>query len=387
MNIIILSCLNLDLIDLTKFTDQFRPSTPKISNSNINYYLIDHLGHHTNLVKNNRTQDQKVITRIDINKFIEDEKANELLINLPHKSNITTHKLYREYLTYLIRLSAPNRKLIENIFYHNPEYIDFIKHYLFSIIKLIGLVSNSGLVCTQIVSCDPIFHWLLDALRTYYPSAVDTFYSQYQQMDTANTKLIICGTPTGWPIGYPPGIGITRINKTGFAKFEVHYLEQQKEVMPPPILLKFCPNNDIHNLDLLNDFISTGNLKVFQGEIKGVLGLDDITNGLQQIFQEQLINQQLRVPRYFQQQKILSDSQSVIIGFEILIRPQEIPYTREIRILSDLAIQLEPGLLERHQELLTRELSGLAEEFENLALEWELHIQKYIKLPIKIRFA
>jgi hypothetical protein len=378
MNIIILSCLNLDLLNLHDFTVQFRPNTPAVSQSIINYYLIDHLGQHTNSETNNK-KDGTNITRVDINKFIEDEKENELLIKPTSTTKITTHQLYRDYLAYQIKLSAPNRKLIENIFYHNPAYIEFIKYYLFSIIKLVGLVSNDGKYSTQIVSCDPIFHWLLKALQTYYPLAVDTFYSQFQQTETDNAKLIICGTPTGWPIGYPPGIGITRITKTTFAKFKVPFLDQLQEVIPPPIILEFCQNNDIQNLDLLNDFISAGNQMVFQGEIKGVLGLDDIISGLTQIFQDQIINRQLRIPRHCLKPQAHE--------FEILIKSQKIPYIREIRVLADLAQQLDPGLLNRHRELIARELAGLEDEFENLALEWELRIQKYIKLPIKIRLA
>ena len=373
--------MNLDLLDLHEFTVQFMPGTSAMAQSTVNYYLIDHLGKEPTTELKGNQSDGKSITRININKFIENEKENELIIQQPPASQtkITTHKLYRDYLAYLTRSAAPNRKLIENIFYHNPEYIDFIKYYLFSIIKLVRLVSNDGKSRAEIWSCDPIFHWLLEALRTYYPSAVDTFYSQFQQLEADNAKLIICATPTGWPIGYPQGIGITRLTKTSFAKFKVHYLEQHQEVIPPPILAEFRTDNDIHNLDLLNDFISAGNLQVFQGEIKGVLGLDDITTGLTQIFQEQLINRQLRVPRHC--------LKTQAHGFEILIRHQQIPHIREIRGLSDLAQQLEPGLLERHQELITRELSGLQDEFQNLALEWELRIQKYIKLPIKIRFA
>jgi len=369
--------LNLDLLDLHKFTDQFKSSVQQVSQNSINYYLIDHLCQQPTSI-NLPTQNSKSITRININKFIDDEKNNELLVKPTSEKKITTHQLYRDYLAYQIRLSATNRKLIENIFYHNPEYIEFVKYYLFSIIKLVELVSNNGTSYTEIWSCDPIFHWLLEVLRTYYPSAVDIFYSQFQQPGN-NQRLIICAAPTGWPIGYPSGIGITRLTKTEFAKFRVHYLEQHQEIIPPPILAEFRTDNDIHNLNLLNDFISARNLQVFQGEIKGVLGLDDINNGLQQIFQNLLINKQLRIPRQYQTQQTY--------GFEILIRPQQIPYIREIRVLSDIIQQLEPGLLERYQELITRELSELQDEFAFLALEWELRIQKYIKLPINIRFA
>jgi hypothetical protein len=383
MNIIILSCLNLDLLDLAKFTGQFKPSIPATPQTPINYYLIDHLGQDQQPIKSQipHTQsDGTSITRIDINKFIEKETENELILPQPKHENIktTTHKLYKEYLAYLNRAAAPNRKLIENIFYHNPEYIDFIKYYLFSIIKLVGLISDSGSIGTEIWSCDPIFHWLLEALRTYYPLSVDTFYNQFQQQGT-NQQLIICGPPTGWPITFPPGIGITRLSKTTFAKFGVPFLEQQHEVIPPPILNEFRSTDDIYNLDLLNDYIASGNQQVFQGEIKGVLGLDDITTGLTQIFQDQIINRQLRIPRHC----LKTQDQ----GFEILIQRQQIPHIRNIQVLADLSQQLEPRLLERHQELIARELSGLHTELDNLALEWELRIQKFIKLPIKIRFA
>lgn len=386
MNIIILSCLNLDLLDLYRFTEQFKPS---ISTGPVKYFLIDHVGEQNRDTQSlHLTQGQSTIDRIDINKFIQDEIEYELIIPAASTyaastlATITTRQIYKEYLAFLTRAAAPNRKLIENIFYYNPRYIEFIKYYLFSInklvSKLVNIVAETNKGKIQVISCDPIFHYLLAELRKYHPGPMDIFYSQFLQGDE-NLQLIVCAPPSGWPLAYPPGVAITKLNKTTFAKFSVPYLEQLQTTMIPQILLEFRTDNDIYNLDMLTDYITSGRVEVLKGEVNGVLGLDDINTGLKHIFEDQLINRNLRVPRH------LLPSNRITI--EIEIHPQQIPHIPEIRVLEDISQQLEPGLLDRHRELLSRELQSLEPELDNIALEWELRIQKYIKLPIKIRFA
>lgn len=411
-NIIVLSCLNLDLIDLPEFTQQF------VANNNTgqnHLFLIDHLGgpestnkssgsipftlnykptpgvlkhSGTSVPRHSEAQPEgwaynRVLTvsRIDINKFIADEIENELLTpkldDSAKNQKITTHQVYKEYIAYLQRANTPNRRLIENIFYTHPEYIEFIKYYMFSILKLVSLAQHPLATKTKIISCDPLFHYLLEGLRTYNPAAVDEFYK--------STEIQVWEPPIGWPLAYPPGIAITKLTKNTFARFKIPYLQQTHTSEVPLIITEFRADNDIYNLDLLTDYIKAGNNNKFKGAIKGVLGLDDIKTGLDHIFQDGLITQQLRVPRHLLP---LQEIREQKIAFEITIFPQQIPYITDIRVLSDLyAQQLDPDLVNRYKTMVSRELKLLLPELENLALEYELRIQKHIKLPIIINLA
>jgi hypothetical protein len=367
-NIIVLSCLNLDLIDLHEFTQQFAVNT---NTGQHHFFLIDHLR------PESTNQSASNISRIDINKFIADEIENEILTPKLDDSakfqKITTHQIYKEYIAYLQRANTPNRRLIENIFYTHPEYIEFIKYYMFSILKLFSLAKQSSDTDVKIISGDPLFHYLLEGLRTYNPAAVEEFYK--------STEIQVWEPPIGWPLAYPPGIAITKLTKTTFARFKIPYLQQTHPAEIPPIITEFRTDNDIYNLDLLTDYSKAGNNNKFKGAIKGVLGLDDIKTGLAHIFHEEVITRQLRVPRHLLP---LQEIQAQNIAFEITIYPQQVPYITDIRVLADLAQQLDPELVSRYKTMVRRELELLLPELEILALEYELRLQKHIKLPIII---
>ena len=385
MNILVLSCLNLDLLDIVQFTNQFAKSGATKNQKN-KYYLIDHLSLSDSQIEiSNTTVPTTIIHRISINNFITnilDDGFNDKQT----AQKLTTDELYQSYITYITNTMSINRKLIENIFYLRPELVEFLKKYVYSIIKFIELLEqNTKLAINsvsdqnihpqiQIISCDPIFHYLLAELKTYQPSAVAFFYERIANQ----YNMQFWDVPIGWPLGYPSSVLITKLTKTTFCRFEVPYNQQTLVINTPQILVDLQSDNDMYNLDQLTSSAINSPHK-FTGEIIGVLGIDDIITGLTQIFQDQIINRRLRVPRHL----ILSN----VPAIKIIIRPATNPQVLPIRVLADLKQQLDKDLITRHQTLLARTLNELEPELENLALEWELRILKHIKLSIQIVLA
>jgi len=381
MNILVLSCLNLDLLDLTYFTQQFAKQLDVIptqtNKQHVNYYLIDHLSTEDSQLNISSTI---TVHRISINNFLYNILDDILddIFNQPGKNKLTTAMLYKAYLAYIGKSTSATRKLIENIFYLYPELINFLQKYVYSVIKLAELLSKNVVSETsqtvQIISCDPIFHHLLAELRAYQPNAVDFFNEQI----SIHYKLQIWDVPLGWPIGYPNGVQIAKLTKTTYCRFVQPYKEQSLQIKPPQLLTDLRNDNDMYNLDHLTSHDKTSPTD-FTGEIIGVLGLSDISTGLTQIFQEQIINRQLRVPRHL----IPPHIQPI----KIIIHPQPNPHLLPIRVLADLVQHLDKNIVSKHRELLAWTLSEIIPELDILALEWELRIQKYIKLPIKIVFS
>jgi len=355
MNIIILSFLNLDLFDLDEFTHQFITSAVKGNpnqNVPINLYLIDHLAIEDSQVK--LLSDGNKLFRISVNRFIGSFGLD---------AKITTHGLYRDYLAYLARANSPNRKLIENIFYINPALVEFLKLYVFSIIKFASLLESAE-IPTHIISCDPIFHQLLAELKTYEPSAVTLFYEQISE----KLKLQIWGMPPGIPAILTPPTNCT-------SRLQIPFIKHPPIVIIPEIIKKFT-NDDIYNLDLLSSSNRVANNTDFRGQICNVTCLEDIRTGLSFIFQNQIIDRGVRIPR----QHMPTDLQPL----QIIITPVLFPAPDKLIVLEDIKHQLAPELISHHRELINRELLFLQPEIDMLSLEWELKIQRQIKFKIQI---
>ena len=175
--------------------------------------------------------------------------------------------------------------------------------------------------------------------------------------------------PVGFPILNPHILPVSTKNV-----FTIPYIQIMKSTITPEIILNMQPTNDIHNLDLLID--SKLNRDKFIGHINGVTSINDIITGLREIFGQIIINN-LRVPR----QHIPLDTPAI----EIIINPCYIPTPKSIYVIADLAQHLDPDICTRHKELIKRTLIMQKHDIDNLTLEWELRIQRYIKIPISIR--
>jgi hypothetical protein len=423
MNIIILTCLNLDLINIYDFVQQFLPDSQVRENKNTQtnipftlnskptpggrrigvpsrtggaspplsvprdwakdpvstVYLIDHLGANKDPsieVEPELHSNTKIIRyniNASINAFIDglNQKIDDTYTNTK-QYNMTTANLYNEYLTYLQRTTAINRQLIENIFYRKPELIQFLQTYLYGIIQLIGILDENIKLAdanananakTRIITCDPIFHLLLGELKHIRPRAYDLFYEQFQ------SRLEIYMPPAGFPI-----LNTEILPGSKQHVFTIPYIQIMKSTVTPEIIVSMQPTNDIHNLDLLID--SKLKPDKFIGQINGVTSINDIITGLQKIF-EPIIIKQLRAPR----QHIPLDTPAI----EIIINPCYIPTPKPIYVIADLAQHLDPDICTRHKELIKRTLIMQKDDIVNLALEWELRIQRYIKIAISIK--
>ena len=356
-------------MDIDEFAQQF------IINSQhepINLYFIDHLAlidKQFNLQVDNKQQLK--VTRVAINSFINSFNPN---------NQITTHKLYRDYLAYLSRTATPNRKLIENIFYLQPELIQFVQLYLFNIVKLAGILSSSdaanSTTGTRIISCDPIFHHLVNELKPYHPSAVEFFYAQVSDKLQMQIWELPIGMPIGLPIGMPVGMPIGMPNKST-SRLAIFFKKQELHIKIPEIITKMS-TDDITNLDMLLEAnMQSPNNYSFIGKINNTISLDDIKVGLEHIFQENIIDKELRVPRRYIPQGLQP--------IQILITPPLIPTPNKLSVLVDIAHQLTLELIPHHCELINRELILLQPELDILALEWELKIQRFIKIQIQIK--
>ena len=383
MTIIILTCLNLDLINIYDFVQQFLPDSQVLENKNTqtNIYLIDHLVTNKDPsieVEPELNSNTKII-RYNINAFINafidglNQKIDDTYTNTK-QSNMTTAKLYNEYLTYLQRTTAINRQLIENIFYRKPELIQFLQTYLYGVIQLIGILDENIKLAdantdantdakTRIITCDPIFHLLLGELKHIRPRAYDLFYEQFQ------SRLEIYMPPAGFPILNPHSLPVSTKNV-----FTIPYTQIMKSTITPEVIVSMQSTNDIHNLDLLID--SKLKPDKFIGQINGVTSINDIITGLQEIL-GQIIIKQLRAPR----QHIPLDTPAI----EIIINPCYIPTPKPIYVIADLAQHLDPDMCARNKELIKRTLIMQKDDIDNLALEWELRIQRYIKIAISIK--
>ncbi len=358
MNIIILSFLNLDLLDLDKFTQQFitNDHTP------VNLYLIDHLIETDDKLHINNPK--LSATRIAINNFI--TSTNPEL-----NKQFTTYNLYKDYLVYLSRVHSSNRNLIENIFYLRPELVKFVQLYLFSIIKLSKILSSKDQSSSiSIISCDPIFHHLVNELRPYQPRTVDFFYTHISE----KLNMQVWQMPVGMPIGLPAGIP-TNIMKKCISRLVIPFKTQELYVESPEVITKLG-TNDITNLDMLLDANQQPENKMFIGKINNVTNLGDIQEGMNQIFQH-IITNNIRVPRHH-----ISHG---IQPLQILILPPLLPTPQNICVLADISRQLTPELIPHHHELIYREMQILQPELDILALEWELKIQRFVKIPIQIK--
>lgn len=358
MNLIILTFLNLDLLEINEFAQQFIQNVKNTStkSKSINLYVIDHLV--LNDAELELPNDNKLY-RISINSFINSFSLDTQLI-----TRYTTHQLYRDYLAYLSRANSSNRKLIENIFYLKPELIDFLNLYVFSIIKLASIIESYE-TPLQIISCDPIFHQLLSELKTYQPSAVELFYSQISE----KLKLQIWGMPHGIP-----SVLNTPTNCTSSL---VIPFKKQKLIIEVPQLITKLTKDDISNLDVLSDANKITNNSEFIGQINNAMNLEDIKTGLDTIFQQQIINRDIRVPR----QHLPKDLQPIQIFVTLALYPAP----DKLVVLADVIHQLTPELIPHHQELINRELKLLQPEIDILALEWELKIQRQIKFNVQIK--
>lgn len=358
MNIIILSFLNLDLLDLDKFTQQFITNGHEL----VNMYLIDHLA--SNDTKLSISNPILSLKRIAINNII-------TYTNPEPDKQFTTYNLYKDYLVYLSRVNSPNRKLIENIFYLRPDLIQFVQLYLFSIIELSKILSAKDQSSSiSIISCDPIFHHLINELRPYQPSAVDFFYTYVSE----KLNMQVWQMPVGMPVGIPVGIPTT-IMKKCTSRLAITFKSQELYVESPEVITKLG-TNDITNLDMLLDANQLPDNKMFIGKINNVTNLGDIQEGLNQIFQY-IITNNIRVPRHHISHSIQS--------LQILILPPLLPTPQNICVLADISRQLTPEFIPHHHELINREMKLLQPELDMLALEWELKIQRFVKIPIQIK--
>jgi hypothetical protein len=309
------------------------------------------------------------------------------LSNIETNNKLTTAILYKNYIEYIIRLNGKNRRLIEDIFYLKPQLLIFLKNYIYGLIKLVSILDQNTELSniknletknaekTRIRVCDPIFTHLLNELKTNQINISNNkYYTEFID------RLEIWNPPAEFPLQNIQTLShllhLKGTNIKSVPKFVIPYLEIIPTSRSPEIILAMDPDNDIHNLDLLTESITCPDR--FIGEINDIRDYDDIISGLNEIL-GQIITRNIRVPRHL--------IPSNISPLKIIVKPTTIIQPNPIRVLADLCQHFDTKLCMIYTVLPSRSINISCEELQNLAFEWELRIQKNIKMSIQIHLS
>lgn len=322
-----------------------KDKTKNIKQDNITvpgYIILNHYGKNNDVTRDTKPDNNAVRYMIDINEFI----GLVAPVTTP-RLTLTTMNFYRNYIAYLCKTAARSRKLIENMFYLDPQNVLFLEVYMFSLVKLITKYEIKEIICI-----DPVFLHLYNEFNAIKQSDI--------LHEFIGSKLTIYAMPNEYPIQIPR-------NYNGKLQLPVLYISVANVNLVCHLPILKCLGNDMYaNVDIINNC-----------QLCDMIGYIYPTDVLDV---PKLLNDVITPLLVYRVSRANINPDKCI---QIIIKPRAIILPP--KTVNELMDEYTPDLLKQKTDELTTAIMNMY-DLDTLGMSLELLLLKNMKIPVKILY-